>query len=95
MVQLPDRVEVAEVAEVAACTTTAAHGRDHTHAFSVECCHPHTVEVIFLGHRALTVCHDCRADSGFLPFREAELLAKAHRDQTRGASVPPLLPAAS
>jgi hypothetical protein len=45
------------------------------------------VEVIFLGHRALTVCHDCRSDSGFLPYREAERLAEGHRDQTRGASV--------
>jgi len=82
--QVADRVEVAEVA---ACTTTAAHGRDHHHAFSVECCHPHAVEVVFLGRRALTVCHDCRADSGFLPRWEAEHLAKGHRDQTRGASV--------
>jgi len=85
--QATDRVEVAEVA---ACTTTAAHGRDHHHAFSVECCHPHAVELIFLGRRALTVCHDCRVDSGFLPYREAERLAQAHREQTRGASSVPL-----
>ena len=51
----------------------------------MQCCHPHTVEVIFLGHRALAVCHDCRADSGFLPYREAERLAQGHRDETRGA----------
>ncbi len=82
--QKPYRVEVAGVA---ACTTMAAHGRDHNHAVSVQCCHPHAVEVIFLGHRALTVCHDCRSDSGFLPYREAERLAEGHRDQTRGASV--------
>jgi len=82
--QGPDR---GEVAEVAACTTTAAHRRDHEHAVSVQCCHPHAVEVIFLGHRGLTVCHDCRADSGFLPHREAERLAEGHRDQTREASV--------
>jgi len=82
--QLPGR---AEVAEVAACTVTAAHGRDHNHAFGVQCCHPHAVQVVYLGHRALTVCHDCRADSGFLPYREAERLAEGHRDQTRGASV--------
>jgi hypothetical protein len=88
--QKPYRVEVAGVA---ACTTMAAHGRDHNHAVSVQCCHPHAVEVIFLGHRALTVCHDCRSDSGFLPYREAERLAEGHRDQTRGASVAlPLAP---
>jgi hypothetical protein len=77
----------AQVADVAACTTTAAHKRDHDHALSVQSCHPHAVEVVYLGHRALTVCHDCRADSGFLPYREAERLAEGHRDQTRGASV--------
>ena len=71
---------------VAESTATAAHGRDHDHEVTVECCHPHTVEVIFLGHRAVTVCHDCRADSGFLPSREAEHLAQAHRDETRVAS---------
>ena len=80
--QVPDR------AEVAACTASAAHRRDHDHAVTVECCHPHAVEVVHLGHRALTVCHDCRADSGFLPYRQAELLAEGHRDQTRLASVP-------
>jgi hypothetical protein len=41
----------------------------------------------YLGHRALTVCHDCRADSGFLPGRAAERLAQLHRDQTHGANV--------
>jgi hypothetical protein len=82
--QVADR---AEVVGVAACTTTAAHGRDHHHAFSVECCHPHAVEVVFLGRRALTVCHDCRADSGFLPHWEAERLAEGHRDQTLGANL--------
>jgi hypothetical protein len=76
----------AEVAEVAACTVTAAHGRDHDHALEVQCCHPHAVQVVYLGHRALTVCHDCRVDSGFLPYREAERLAEGHRDQTRAAS---------
>jgi hypothetical protein len=79
--QVPVRVEVTEVA---ACTATAAHGRDHDHVVSVQCCHPHAVEVIFLGHRALTVCHDCRADTGFVPYREAERLAEGHRNQTRG-----------
>jgi hypothetical protein len=77
----------AQVAEVAACTAAAAHRRDHDHVLSVQCCHPHAVQVVYLGHRALTVCHDCRSDSGFLPHREAERLAEGHRDQTRGASV--------
>ena len=76
-----------EMAEVAACTATAAHGRDHDHPAGGQCCHPHVVQVVYLGGRALTVCHDCRTDSGFLPYREAERLATAHRDQTRGASV--------
>ena len=82
--QMPGR---AKVAEVAACTVTAAHRRDHDHSLSAQRCHPHVVQVVYLGHRALTVCHDCRADSGFLPRREAERLAGEHRDQTRGASV--------
>ena len=77
----------AQVTDVAASTATAAHRRDHDHGLSVQCCHPHVVQVVYLGHRALTVCHDCRADSGFLPSREAEHLAKGHRDQTRGANV--------
>jgi hypothetical protein len=80
--------ERAAVTEVAACTATAAHGRDHDHVSEVQSCHPHAVEVIYLGKRGLTVCHDCRVDSGFLPQREAERLADGHRDQTRGASVP-------
>lgn len=84
-----------EVAEVAACTATAAHRRDHDHASGMQWCHPHTVQVVYLGHRALTVCHDCRADSGFLPYREAESLAEGHRDQTRGAGVSLLLAVAS
>ena len=77
----------AQVADVEACTATAAHRRDHAHALSVQCCHPHAVQVVYLGHRALTVCHDCRADSGFLPYREAERLADVHRVQTRSTSV--------
>lgn len=77
----------ANVAKVAACTVTAAHGRDHDHGFGAQCCHPHAVQVVYLGHRALTVCHDCRSDSGFLPFREAEHVAEGHRDQTRAANV--------
>lgn len=90
MEQVPDR---ADVSEVAACTATAAHRRDHDHPVSVACCHPHAVEVVHLGQRALTVCHDCRADSGFVPYRQAECLAEGHRDQTRVASV--ALPAAA
>lgn len=78
---------LAEVAGVAACTAEAAHGRDHDHSLDRQCCHPHVVEVVYLGSRALTVCHDCRADSGFLPSREAEHLAAQHRDQTLQASV--------
>jgi hypothetical protein len=84
MNQMPGRTLVAEVA---ACTAIAAHARDHDHAHSVQTCHPHEVQVVYLGRRALTVCHDCRADSGFVPCREAERLAEGHRDQTRGASV--------
>jgi hypothetical protein len=68
---------------VAACTAAAAHRRDHHHA-TAEACHPHAVEVVHLGHRAVTVCHDCESDSGFLPEREAEAIADAHRAQTRG-----------
>ena len=68
---------------VAACTAAAAHRRDHHHATAVTC-HPHAVEVIHLGHRAVTVCHDCESDSGFLPEREAEAVADAHRAQTLG-----------
>jgi hypothetical protein len=82
--QVPGR---GEVAEVATCTARAAHRRDHDHGLGVQCCHPHAVLVVYLGHRALTVCQDCRADSGFLPYREAERLAEEHRDQTRRASV--------
>jgi len=83
------------VAAVAANATTAAHCRDHDHLPSASCCHPHAVQVVYLGHRALTVCHDCRADTGFLPSREAERLADGHRDQTRGENAPLLLAKAS
>jgi hypothetical protein len=77
-----------EVPAVAACTTQAAHRRDHRHDETGESCHPHAVEVVHLGHRAVAVCHDCGTDSGFLPEREAERLASGHRDQTRASSVP-------
>ncbi len=68
---------------VAACTAEAAHRRDHHHAADLTC-HPHAVEVVHLGHRAVTVCHDCESDSGFLPEREADAVADAHRAQTLG-----------
>jgi hypothetical protein len=92
MDQAPARTMVAEVAANAA---TAAHCRDHDHLPGATCCHPHAVQVVYLGHRALTVCHDCRADTGFLPSREAERLADGHRDQTRGDNAPLLLAKAS
>jgi hypothetical protein len=38
----------------------------------------------------VTVCHDCEADSGFLPERQAEELASRHREQTSGSSSVPL-----
>lgn len=84
MEQAPDR---AEMDEVAACTIKAAHGRDHEHATRVWCCHPHAVEVVYLGHRALTVCHDCPADPGFLTYQQAQRLADVHRDETRMVNV--------
>jgi hypothetical protein len=75
------------VTEVAACTMAAAHRRDHEHRLGADHCHPHVVEVVHLGRSAVTVCHDCRLDSGFLPLREAESLAAGHREQTRDVSV--------
>jgi hypothetical protein len=81
-----ERVEM-----VAACTVAAAHRRDHQHDHQLAECHPHTVEVIHLGHRAVAICHDCHADSGFLPDREAEALAERHVEDTRGAESVPLV----
>jgi hypothetical protein len=78
---------------VAACTAAAAHRRDHHHAAPVTC-HPHVVEVVHLGHRAVTVCHDCESDCGFMPEREAEAVAHAHRIQTSGDAGARLGPAA-
>jgi hypothetical protein len=69
--------------QVAACTVDAVHRRDHDHDRE-EACHPHRVEVVHLGRRAVAVCHDCRRDSGFLPEREADRLAAAHRHETAG-----------
>jgi hypothetical protein len=81
------------VAGVAACTTQAAHRRDHHHRSGADSCHPHAVEVVHLGHQALAVCHDCQADSGFGPERAVERLAEGHRRSTVSHSVPlPRLP---
>jgi hypothetical protein len=79
---------VENAALVAACTAAAVHRRDHHHALAGTC-HPHTVEVVHLGHRAVTVCHDCGSDSGFMPEREAEALAQTHRTQTLHQLAPP------
>jgi hypothetical protein len=75
------------VVEIAACTAAAAHRRDHRHASDSESCHPHAIEVIRLGDRGVAVCHDCGADSGFMPRREAERMAADHQRQTLAASV--------
>jgi hypothetical protein len=66
---------------VAACTVDAVHQRDHHHG-AEEVCHPHLIEVVHLGRRAVAVCHDCHRDSGFLPERDADRLASAHRQET-------------
>lgn len=79
---------------VAASTVAAVHRRDHAHDGTDDGCHPHAVEVVHLGCVALTVCHDCRSDSGFLPRWDAERLAGGHREQTRLASAPLLCVAA-
>jgi hypothetical protein len=68
---------------VAACTVDAVHRRDHHHE-GQETCHPHLIEVVHLGRRAVAVCHDCCRDSGFLPERDADQLASAHRHETTG-----------
>lgn len=75
------------LAGVAASTMLATHRRDHQHNLGDEDCHPHVVEVVHLGSRAVCVCHDCRLDSGFLPRREAETMAAGHRELTRETSV--------
>ncbi len=84
---------VESAALVAAGTTAAVHRRDH-HQGLARSCHPHTVEVVHLGHRAVTVCHDCASDSGFMPEREAEALAQTHRTQTLDGASTPLCSAA-
>ena len=78
---------MARVSEVAACTMAAAHRRDHDHSLGAGDCHPHVVEVVHLGGRAVTVCHDCQLDSGFLPRRQAEAIAAGHRELTRDSNV--------
>ncbi len=78
---------------VAACTAAAVHRRDHHHAGATPC-HPHVVEVVHLGHRAVAVCHDCESDSGFLPEREAEAVGETHRAETLGGGCSTLIPAA-
>jgi len=84
---------VESAALVAACTAAAAHRRDHHHAAAATC-HPHAVEVIHLGHRAVTVCPDCESDSGFLPEREADAVVRTHCLQTSGDADTRLGPAA-
>lgn len=79
--------QTSTVADVATSTMAAAHRRDHEHGRTDETCHPHVVEVVHLGNRAVCVCHDCRLDSGFLPRREAEAMAASHRDVTHNTSV--------
>lgn len=66
---------------VAACTVDAVHRRDHHHDADTVC-HPHLIEVVHLGLRAVAVCHDCCRDSGFLPERDADRLASVHREET-------------
>ncbi len=85
---------VPAVVGVAACTAAAAHRRDHHHPTSAEACLPHTVEVVRLGDRAVAVCHDCAADSGFIPRRDAERLALEHQHATQAGSVALHAPAA-
>ena len=82
-----EQQQITRVTEVAACTMAAVHRRDHEHRLGADDCHPHVVEVVHLGRRPVTVCHDCRLDSGFLPRREAEALAAGHRELTRDVSV--------
>ena len=82
-----ERQEISNIAAVATCTKAAAHRRDHEHDPRAEACHPHVVEIVHLGLAAVCVCHDCRLDTGFVPRRDAEALAVAHREVTRIADV--------
>lgn len=76
---------------VAASTVDAVHRRDHQHG-DADACHPHLIEIVHLGRRAVAVCHDCCQDSGFLPERDADRLASVHRQETADAGDSPLLP---
>ncbi|GAB2697182.1 hypothetical protein GCM10027194_33890 [Thalassiella azotivora] len=70
------------VSAVAACTTTAVHRRDHRHVVPGTGCHPHEVEVVHLGSRAVVVCHDCAQDTGFVPGGQAVEVAQRHQAAT-------------
>jgi len=78
-----DSTHPQSVDPVATCTVDAVHRRDHDHK-GEEACHPHLIEIVHLGRRAVAVCHDCCRDSGFLPERDADRLAAAHRLETAG-----------
>jgi hypothetical protein len=81
------RLAPAAMTGVAACTTAAAHRRDHDHPAAGATCHPHAVEVVNLGASAVAVCHDCGTDTGFLPQRQAQQIATGHRSETLVGSV--------
>jgi hypothetical protein len=72
---------------IAEATLAAAHRRNHDHPGPAAYCRPHVIEVVYLGPEAAAVCHDCRQDSTFLPYREAERIADQHRRQTRTDNV--------
>ena len=73
----------AAASAIASSTLHAAHRRDHDHDGDPDgACHPHNVEVVHLGGQAAMVCHDCRADSGFMPYHEAWQQAHDHRVAT-------------
>ena len=61
-------------------TLTAVHRRDHEHGTGA--CHPHEVEVVHLGHVAMTVCHDCTYEFGFEDTHTCEREADVHRCAT-------------
>ncbi len=65
----------------------AAHRRDHEHGLGAEAVTLTWWRLCTWDGRAVTVCHDCRLDSGFLPRREAEAMAAGHRELTREVSV--------